>query len=222
MIHLRTYRWYFLKFINALEFDFYCVSIHNNRIINWVIEVDGDHHINQESFYFSSSKHRSDILKQYYLSIMGVHFLRLPIDQINYDTINIFYNKIINSDIFIIENPIIPINSYFDFTTENQTVDKYYGMIYDHDILLRSSIFFDFIEDVNLKCEIDLNSYPPSINPCPVTSCVDMCYTSFSKYIINGSLVGSINYKKIVKNDTSSITLDELLDEMLKRGTISA
>ena len=236
-----SHKWSFLKFIIPLEFDFYCVTIHSNKIINWVIEVDSDYHFSNNCNVFSPDKHRCDVLKQCYLSIMGIHLLRLQLHQISPKTIDDFFARIINSDTFVIDNKIIPDEKCFCFSINFESIDDYYmtnlrysSSDHDHNILVNSEIFFHVMNHTTSNYEVNIDTCRPSINASD-GSChyelivktdqssnnfrtyklIDSMCLYFARSIIDGALIGSINYYKPVKNNEPvHIDLDSILKNL--------
>lgn len=113
----------------TFEFDFYCILIHNSRLIHFVIEADGIQHKPnfQNKKYGNKNQHVCDILKQFYLSQLNVHLIRINPSTIDnaYEHINLFITKIINSSRYIIHNPINIIPSYFINTTPHDGLIKF-------------------------------------------------------------------------------------------------
>jgi hypothetical protein len=117
-IYFYKFRLPFCRNKNPLEYDFFCVYFLHDRIIPFVIEVDGLQHHQQNNQYFGSfpDRHVCDILKQYYLCMMSIHFIRLDgkgeflsIVQ----AIESFINQIYKGEDYVVVNPIKPIFEYF-------------------------------------------------------------------------------------------------------------
>lgn len=69
----------FCKRHGQLEYDFWCIYIHNNRVIQFVIEYDGIYH-EKDIHGTLKQVHFNDILKQYYLEHLNIHLLRIKYD----------------------------------------------------------------------------------------------------------------------------------------------
>ena len=108
-----------------LEFDFYCIMFHENRLIQFVVEVDGTQHQtggfsrkNKDSEL--NSPHVCDIMKQYYLSQMNIHLLRINNVSNAEEQTRQFIENIVTSTKYVIMNG-----------TEIQ--DKYFTSEINHD-----------------------------------------------------------------------------------------
>ncbi|XWV26654.1 hypothetical protein QJ857_gp0406 [Tupanvirus soda lake] len=100
------------KNICVLEYDFYCILIHKNKLIQFVIEYDGNFHYVQSNFVNFEEYHKRDVIKQYYLHEMNVHLLRL-IGRFNTDMIECFIDKLLDCQYYVAINKIKPIKKYF-------------------------------------------------------------------------------------------------------------
>jgi Family of unknown function (DUF5889) len=124
-------RWYFCRDSNPLEYDFYCVLIHEGIFYQWVIEFDGDQHY--EDCYLNDFEinHQHDILKQYYLAEMNIHLLRireLSIESM-LKKITKFINRVIKSKEYIAMCGIEPIEKYFKQTEINRGLEIFNEII---------------------------------------------------------------------------------------------
>ena len=115
------------KYIGQLEFDFFCVKIHNDRIYLFVIEFDGSQH-RKEIKYFKdyTENHIRDIMKQYYLYQMNIHLLRLEKTNNIYIEINQFIKSIIKTNKCLVINPIVPEKEKFNNESINFGLKHYY------------------------------------------------------------------------------------------------
>lgn len=113
LYYFYLHRWSFCKNKNLIEYDFYCVLIHQGYVFQWVIEYDGDQHYKDTHFFDFNNNHKRDILKQYYLAELNIHLLRLNKNlDIKKSIIN-FINKILITDKYVIVNKIDPIEELF-------------------------------------------------------------------------------------------------------------
>ncbi len=101
----------------VLEFDFYCFMIHDNRLIQFVIEIDGEHHVtggfSRRKDDENNSQHVRDIMKQYYLSQLNIHLIRINKFENIKNQIIEFIDEIISSSKYVITNPIKIQDIYF-------------------------------------------------------------------------------------------------------------
>jgi hypothetical protein len=96
------HKWHFCKNVRVLEYDFYCVLIHNNRLIQFVVEYDGGHHFQTKDLDRFKTQNRRDIIKQYYLRRMGIHLLRVNERAKNMEIcVYMFIKKLIDADYYI-------------------------------------------------------------------------------------------------------------------------
>ena len=113
-------RWPFCKNKNTLEYDFYCVMTYNKYIIQFVIEYDGEQHFRQIGNYDHNGCHKHDILKQYYVSQLNIHMLRLN-DGSNIKTSIIdFINKILVTNKYVIVNKIVAKKELFNDESDHK------------------------------------------------------------------------------------------------------
>lgn len=93
------HKWSFCRNKCVLEYDFYGILIHENDMIHFVIEYDGDYHFktNEES----KKLHICDIIKQYYLRRMGIHLLRLNKKSNIELSIDVFFEKLIRDLLYV-------------------------------------------------------------------------------------------------------------------------
>jgi hypothetical protein len=119
MIFIYKHRFGFCKFVLELEYDFFCVLIHDGRIILFVIEVDGEQHFKKNDFYDFEFIHTHDIVKQYYLNCLNIHLLRISDKVTNIDfMIRDFIYRLMTYDNYLMVNPIVPIREYFNCSDE--------------------------------------------------------------------------------------------------------
>jgi hypothetical protein len=114
LYYFYKFRWDFMRNILPLEFDFYCIAIHDNKIFNFVIEFDGNQHFVDTTHFNYESNHKNDILKQYYLSQVNIHLLRLSESSDIVNEFTNFMNEIKTASEYVIFNRIIPVHSLFD------------------------------------------------------------------------------------------------------------
>jgi hypothetical protein len=113
LYYFYSHKWNFCKNKNHLEYDFYCVLLHQGCVFQWVIEYDGDQHYKDTHFFDFNNNHKRDILKQYYLAELNIHLLRLNKNlDIKKSIIN-FINKILITNKYVIVNKIDPIGDLF-------------------------------------------------------------------------------------------------------------
>jgi len=121
-----------------LEFDYYCIMIYRNRLIIFVIEVDGDQH-NTGGFNKKSIRddidfqHVRDVLKQYYLSQMNIHLLRVNETESVYYQITKFIQLLIDTDDYVVVNRRVPIINNFSVSADHPGIARfcdYYDMQY--------------------------------------------------------------------------------------------
>ena len=100
-----NYRGFVCKNINLLSYDFFCILVFKNKLFMFVIEYDGAQHFKNNPKYNNLDEtHKHDILKQYYLSQLNVHLLRLADDSdIKYDIDN-FMKQIQHTDKYVVVN----------------------------------------------------------------------------------------------------------------------
>lgn len=141
------YRFPYCKHKATLEYDFFCILIHNKQLFLFVIEYDGGFHfLEKTDFIDPIAYHRRDILKQYYLSQMNIHLLRLN-DNLNIGSSIIdFMNKIIDSDTYIIDKQIKLRKELFDDDNVHN------GLIYFNDCM--EAIRYNHEEEIK-QYEID-------------------------------------------------------------------
>lgn len=119
MFYFHSHKFYFCRnhIFFLLEFDFYCIMIYNDRLIQFVIEIDGIQHktngfCKNKNHDFNSQNVR-DIMKQYYLSQLNIHLLRISDFQNISEQINVFIVSIITTTKYIIANPISIQENFF-------------------------------------------------------------------------------------------------------------
>jgi hypothetical protein len=163
LYYFYLYRWHFCKDKNALEYDFYCVMIYENRIFQWVIEFDGDQHFRNISRFNFVITHKHDILKQYYLAELNIHLLRLNKQSDINKSIVDFVNQILVSDKYVIVNKINPIQKLFKDESE-------------HDGLKCFNKFIDKMETIQDKLNNfgDLAEILESYQKNPITNFIDL------------------------------------------------
>lgn len=131
MYYFHSHHFPFCKNVKMYEFDFWCLLIKNNRVIQFVIEYDGCFHFENNNKNLLSKQHYNDILKQYYLKQLNIHLLRinykLPLFLIC-ETICNFVKTIINTETYIINDKIeldlqklktISLNKGYDIFIQN-------------------------------------------------------------------------------------------------------
>ena len=109
-----------------LEYDFYCVMFENGKLIQWVIEFDGDQHEEKNDIFDFEKNHQHDILKQYYLAEMNIHLLRLNNNNNTATNIVKFIKEILITDKYIIKNKIEPILKLFKDKTEHDGLKNFH------------------------------------------------------------------------------------------------
>lgn len=94
--------------LNPFEFDFYCVLIHDDNLIQFVIEVDGEQHFEEKFDRSMKDQHISDVFKQFCLSQLNIHLLRISDPDKSYEQIKKFIKIIIDTNKYICVNGIEP------------------------------------------------------------------------------------------------------------------
>jgi len=124
MVFIYKHRFDFCKFLSELEYDFFCLVLCENKIIPFVIEVDGDQHFKKNNFYDFEVIHTRDIVKQYYLHRLNIHLLRINERTKNIEfVIRDFMYRLTTFNYYLMVNPIVPLREYFDGT------DEIYGLM---------------------------------------------------------------------------------------------
>jgi len=149
LFYFHSHKFYFCRnhIFSLLELDFYCIMIHDKRLIQFVIEIDGlQHQIGgfgkKEEYDDINLLHVRDVMKQYYLSQMNIHLLRINNFENIKDQIENFMNDIITTTKYIIVNP-----------TECQ--DKYFKSKSKHDGL---QLFFNYFSKRHAYEQDKINS----------------------------------------------------------------
>jgi len=121
IVYFYKFRLPYCKDKLPLEFDFFCFLFYDSSVYPFVIEFDGAFHSNDTLDTFEIY-HVHDILKQYYLSQLSVHILRINTINNNITTLENFINKMINNhnNKYISVNSIKPISKYF----QNKSIHK--------------------------------------------------------------------------------------------------
>ena len=124
IIYFYKHRWDIIKYKHTLEYDFYCIYIYDNNLVQFVIEFDGEQHyqIKKDEHIVC---HIRDIIKQYYLSELNIHLLRLNKSTTISDTIENFIKEIVKTNTYIIKNAIQPKEEYFQNTKVNAGLDYF-------------------------------------------------------------------------------------------------
>ena len=155
LYYLSDYVWSFCKNINTLRYDFYCIILLDDHIIQFVIEYDGAHHyakMNNDSSgtktYYSKDfdcddSHIRDILKQYYMAQMCIHILRLSSTKNMLKTILKFIETIIDTTKYVIWNPIKPRKKIF------LNDESHNGLIFFHDIYKNRFLRFNKMHELS-------------------------------------------------------------------------
>lgn len=121
------HRWSFCKFINELEFDFYCIYFHNNTMHQFVIECDGNQHFKLNKRYDPENYNVRDILKQYYLSCMNVHLIRMiDYNIISRNSIADILENISTTHNYICKGAILPYNQNIFLRTYTKQQENIY------------------------------------------------------------------------------------------------
>ena len=128
LYYFYKHKWEHCKDIHTLENDFFCILVHDMRFIPFVIEYDGDQHYNKIT-HFNNYKacHRHDILKQYYLSRMSIHLLRINTNDSVRSSINNFIKEIINTDTYVIVGGINPNPKIFASNTTHRGMFRFHN-----------------------------------------------------------------------------------------------
>ena len=125
LFYFYGHRFYFCRHVGtSFEFDFLCFVIRDNRLVIFVIEIDGLQHKYGVGTICGTKntmmqQHIRDILKQYYLSQMNIHLLR--INDFNNITEQIFefIDDIFESLKYKIKNRTIPVEHLFQNNYEH-------------------------------------------------------------------------------------------------------
>lgn len=151
LYYFYKYKWPFIKNKNTLEYDFYCILIHNGYVIQWVIEFDGDQHVDDITRFNFNNIHKHDILKQYYLHQLNIHLLRLNNNSDIGQSIEKFINKILITSKYVVMNEIIPDKKKFIDKSNHNGLIHFYNFYKDAH---KKAIFID-IEELDEKVEFD-------------------------------------------------------------------
>ena len=110
-----SYRWPFCRDKMPLEYDFYCflTSYKSHGTFQFVIEVDGDQHLEENDMHLFNYIHVHDIMKQHYLYEMNIHLLRLNNGNDIENSIVNFINTMLTSSTYLSVNEIEPIEELF-------------------------------------------------------------------------------------------------------------
>lgn len=149
------HKWPFCRKVCRLEYDFYCILIHENRLIQFVIEFDGGFHYEKTEYFNFDNYHKSDIIKQYYLLQMNVHLLRLT--DVKQVVIECFINRLIKTSKYLSYGKINPIKKIFTDDSDCKGL-IYFGdyFCYARSTLTNSS---DFVISIFNDTEINPTRY---------------------------------------------------------------
>lgn len=135
LFFIHNFRFKCFDEIYKYSFDFFCILIHNNLIYPFVIEFDGGQHFSESHFFNTSKIHYNDIIKQFYLSNINVHLLRIS-----------DHNKVISSIdefiYFLINNPL---HSYITFNYIHPNDNFKYPEFYHHSHTLFINLKYTFV-----------------------------------------------------------------------------
>jgi hypothetical protein len=114
LCYFYNYRGFPCRNIYPLEYDFFCILIYDERLVVFNIEYDGDQHYHESSIFDNFClNHKNDILKQYYLTQLNIHLLRLNAQSNIVDDILNFIEIIIYAERYVIMNGLLPIKTLF-------------------------------------------------------------------------------------------------------------
>jgi Family of unknown function (DUF5889) len=119
------HKWSCCKNTYVLEYDFFCVMLYYDHVIQFVIEYDGEQHREENSFYDLKTINTHDVLKQYYLAQLNFHLLRLDNDSSVGKSIIEFINKILSTNSYVITNKIDPIPKYFNDKSDHKGLNHF-------------------------------------------------------------------------------------------------
>lgn len=146
----------FCKKHSQLEYDFWCILVLYNRVIQFVIEYDGIYHF--ENIHDTLKQvHFNDILKQHYLECLNIHLLRIKYNsepkcfEIEIVT---FMERLHKTEKYISKNKI-PINNLL---IENDKLGKYIRNFRQYCLKKRSLLLTKGYE----KCVINKKIIPQS------------------------------------------------------------
>jgi len=131
LFYFYSHRLYFCRnnVLYTLEFDYFCIMIYENRLILFVIEADGSQHdtggFNGANISGIDMTHVRDVLKQYYLSQLSIHLLRIDRTRSVHNQIIRFIDLIVASDDYIIMNKRKPIKINFIDDSEHEGILKF-------------------------------------------------------------------------------------------------
>jgi len=130
---LYVYKWNFLvegehtsltstptvNYEQPFVYDFYGCTMSRNQLVQFVILYDDDTHFDKNDEQFVDV-HQNDIMKQYMLSQMNIHLLRLSEKSNIKKEINTFIRQIKNTTEYVLTNGIVPIAKLFISNEENE------------------------------------------------------------------------------------------------------
>lgn len=139
IMYIYSFRFPFCINVFPLEIDFFGVIRHKHHIFYWAIEYDGDQHYNEENSFFKYENiHRNDVLRQYYLSQMGIHLLRITTKTGNIKKeIATFFETISTTDKYVICNQIVPNKKYFTCKQDHRGL-SFFNKYYDDHIQINT------------------------------------------------------------------------------------
>lgn len=107
LYYFYKHKWPFCCNQQKLEYDFYCIVVHDNKLIQFAIEYDGVLHFEpifgQDSY---EMHHKRDIIKQYYLFQMRVHLIRFNTNKSDFNLLDKFIFKLIGTTTYVRVNSI--------------------------------------------------------------------------------------------------------------------
>ena len=143
------HKWSFCKNINTLEYDFYCIVINGNKMVQIEIEFNGDQHYNLSNLFASNRYHQCDVIKENFLIQMNIHQLVLQKD-FSIGMIDAFINKKVRDSDYNM------INHRFNYMNYNKKIlsdtSKHNGIKYFNDYVDDSRLLLECEEEID-KCE---------------------------------------------------------------------
>jgi hypothetical protein len=145
---------------NMLEFDFYCIMIHDDRLVQFVIEIDGFQHQTggfgkKEQYNDINLVHMRDVMKQYYLSQMNIHLLRInDLDNIK-EQIENFINEIISTEKYVSINTIKYQEKYFVSRIKHDGLQLFYNYYKKKHMMLQDETGEETVSQYDPDCVID-------------------------------------------------------------------
>ena len=184
---------YFYKYeipiCKDIEFNFFVIIIHNNKLYQFVIELERFSKTHYSLQYVEY--HKMSVMKDYFLYQMNLHLLRILTHQ--FETINKlitnFIKKILKATTYLIINKTVPERKYLE------DIENYY-YYYDDD---NEKFFCDNNDDELKNCIGDERLCTKLIcNKCvnEILSYFYACYDATQARIYGGNILDSNKPKK--------------------------